>query len=135
MLKELLFLYIKYYIPYPISGDKKSLDCDLVSSMIIISAYMRYHMHLFLNVSSTSLNEFSLWYWIQSDFEKSCFSYKILFIKRGVHILPKLTKNQSSRSFARNNGSKSLLPWCVTFNEVPIYIIRLGQDKWLLHQV
>ena len=48
-----------------------------------------------------------------------------LFSGIWVQIMPKLTRNQNARPFARKNGSQSLLPWCVTSHKDLIYILRL----------
>ena len=58
--------------------------------------------------------------------------FKTPFREIGVQIFPKLTRNQNASSFARKNGSQSLLQLCVASEEVLVHIRRLKLDKILL---
>ena len=92
--------------------------------------YSQIGMSLFSFLAKKSWKN---WKSIQSGYYYSAVNYfKSPFCEIGVQLFPKLTRNQNSGSFAKKNGIQSLLPWCVTSNEVLIDIFRLNKTSLAL---
>ena len=127
-----IYIYPLYPQPSPWGGPNNYFLHKAVCIFIFRYSCININIYIWNTLQKSIQN----WSYIDISSFTPSFLWEFLcntrFWKKGVQFPPKLIKNQNARYIAKNTGSSSLLPWCVTSINVITSILRLKVYKVLI---